>query len=305
MHDNNIIFSTHYNNYEKKKENMLEKAPRKDNSFKQLMSQYSEKGYKIPNLSSKKKNLFNSSALLLENGQIENHFRYSRNKTGNDLLFLEKVANTVDDRVKKIYIGENKNPIQKRKSIVYKDEDNILQNLLYENYELLAYNNKIKMNQNNMFYINTDESEKERKGTLMPFKHTSHIQITPSNGRLSSVELKNNVTRKKKTVTSNNVNLLPSKLPSPLKKLLTNSSSELHSLNNRSRKKTIKERDQAVKNKQMKFKRDVFMEHIYDNRNDCDTMKVLLKDYYKTFYHKNEDQLNEMFNFKYEKLTQN
>ena len=103
LSNSNNIFCSDYKKFQNKIEiNNIKSF--KENPFKELISQYTERGDRIPNFASKKNNLFKPSTLLMENDEIlENHILTDGDK-GKDSLFLSKIQKITDEKLSSIIL---------------------------------------------------------------------------------------------------------------------------------------------------------------------------------------------------------
>jgi len=102
-----INLTLKFDNYIAKKKNPYNENARRDNAFKDIISKYKKKGYKIPDLSTEK-NLFKTSALLIDDAELKQFFKLKKgskeNKTFEDkeTFFISKVNNLIYDRLKEL-----------------------------------------------------------------------------------------------------------------------------------------------------------------------------------------------------------
>ena len=78
---------------------------RRDNAFRDIILEYKDKGYKIPDLSVRK-NLFKTSALLIDNCNLKQYFNTRKDGENSntfedkEIFFISKVNNLIYDRLK-------------------------------------------------------------------------------------------------------------------------------------------------------------------------------------------------------------
>lgn len=113
LNEENTNFSSRYTKVKKKTE-ILEK---KNNliehnraTFSEIISKYTQKGYKIPDLSVKN-NLFEPSPLLMENTSLNNFYKLHSKNIANskEIQFLQNLGNTVNSKVSNQDEDENEN----------------------------------------------------------------------------------------------------------------------------------------------------------------------------------------------------
>jgi hypothetical protein len=224
-----------------------------------------------------------------------------------DLTFIDKCNNMVHVKLKEKYIG-NELPRPKRFSAMAKllSHDSSLPELMQENKELGDYISKVRQDGANIPLDTLDEQQivrRDRKTISNTHKHKA-TQLSPTRkvtGIGSRSPIRNRRSEKRKTYSvrqtkyeikgkaGSTINFSPlmkrfkQKMIPQFSTLVLNDGDE-------------KENDPA---KDLTDRREEYLVRIYEQKNDLDITRNMLKNYYKTFYKKNDEEIHDMFLFKY------
>ena len=225
---NSEEFFENYCDIKKKKFNKHEEKLKDDiimSPFFNLINTYILKGYKVPDLTSTKKNIFKRSLLIEEPTKLKEYFTVNKlsNKEVKELNYLRKFK-------KRVYYLQNLNYIKKKNLTKKKEEDDIDDNknynsndycnnkiicktesnnkILEKNYSNLS-NEEIKLKEyNNLMKQLIDSSEKDytkiklnlnKSSLLFPSSTKGRIPITLKREVISPQKIKDNYIAKRQS----------------------------------------------------------------------------------------------------------